>query len=156
MECMCAQTKPWFIPSSERVLGEWSQNPRQLQGKTPLYRKNFPQKRIEPMTQHQAGQQVQHDTSELFRPLINDNKVVWCFTNENLHREFIVLQVLSANFNVNLYPPPQKKKKKKRNLHTHSHTRMHAHACMHAHTHTHTHTKTTPNPFLHGISPNQS
>ena len=27
MECMCAQTKPWFILSSERVLGEWSQNP---------------------------------------------------------------------------------------------------------------------------------
>ena len=27
MDWMCAQTKPWFILSSERVLGEWSQNP---------------------------------------------------------------------------------------------------------------------------------
>ena len=27
MEYMCAQTRPWFILSSERVLGEWSQNP---------------------------------------------------------------------------------------------------------------------------------
>ena len=39
MECMCAQTKPRFILSSERVLGEWSQNPCQLQGKNPLYRR---------------------------------------------------------------------------------------------------------------------
>ena len=27
MECMWAQTRPWFILSSERVLGKWSQNP---------------------------------------------------------------------------------------------------------------------------------
>ena len=25
--CICAQARPWFIPSPERVLGEWSQNP---------------------------------------------------------------------------------------------------------------------------------
>ena len=40
MECMCAQTRPRLnIRSSERVLGEWSQNPCYLQGKNPLYRK---------------------------------------------------------------------------------------------------------------------
>ena len=27
MECMCAQTRPWFILSSERVFGEWNQKP---------------------------------------------------------------------------------------------------------------------------------
>ena len=27
VECICAQTRPQFILSSERVLGEWSQNP---------------------------------------------------------------------------------------------------------------------------------
>ena len=37
MECMCAQTRPWFIISSKRVFWEWSQNPCQLQGKNPLY-----------------------------------------------------------------------------------------------------------------------
>ena len=39
MEWMCAHTRPRFIISSERVLGEWSQNPCQLQGQNPLYRK---------------------------------------------------------------------------------------------------------------------
>ena len=33
MECMCAWTRPRFILSSERVLGEWCQNPCELQGK---------------------------------------------------------------------------------------------------------------------------
>ena len=41
MEWMCAQTRPWFILSSERVLGEWSQNPCQLQGKNPLNQKKI-------------------------------------------------------------------------------------------------------------------
>ena len=34
----------------------------------PIYWKNSPQRRIEPMTLHQAGQQAQHTTKELFRP----------------------------------------------------------------------------------------
>ena len=38
MACMCAQTRPMVILSSERVLGEWSQEPCYLQGKNPLYR----------------------------------------------------------------------------------------------------------------------
>ena len=33
MECMCAKTTPRRILSSERVLGEWNQNPCQLKGK---------------------------------------------------------------------------------------------------------------------------
>ena len=37
---MCAQTRPWLILSSERVLlGEWSQNPCYLQGKNPFYQR---------------------------------------------------------------------------------------------------------------------
>ena len=48
---LCAQTRPRFIRSSERVLREWSQNPCLLQGKTPLYQKeNSSQRRIEPTT----------------------------------------------------------------------------------------------------------
>ena len=54
MECTCAQARP-FILSSESVFGECSQNPCSLQGKNPLYLKNSPQRRIEPMTLHQAG-----------------------------------------------------------------------------------------------------
>ena len=42
MECMCAQTTPQFILSSERVLGEWSQNSCYLQGKNPLYLEKIP------------------------------------------------------------------------------------------------------------------
>ena len=36
-------------------------------GKNPVYRKNSPQRRIEPTTLHQSGQQAQQATSELFR-----------------------------------------------------------------------------------------
>ena len=57
MECMCAQTRLWFILSSERVLGEWSQNPCWLQRPSP------PLRRIEPTTLHQAGQRAQHTTN---------------------------------------------------------------------------------------------
>ena len=39
MECMCAQTRPRFTLSSERVLREWSQNPCELQGEDPLYQR---------------------------------------------------------------------------------------------------------------------
>ena len=42
MECMCAQTRPRFILSSERVWGEWSQNQCKLQGKNLLPEKNLP------------------------------------------------------------------------------------------------------------------
>ena len=65
MECMCAQTRPLFTFSSERVLEERSQNPCQLQGKNPLYKKNPPQRRIEPTKLHQAGQRAQHTTNKL-------------------------------------------------------------------------------------------
>ena len=65
-----AQTRPRFILSCQRVLGEWSQNPCKLQGENPFYRKNSPQRSIEPTTLHQAGQRAQHTTNELFRPLL--------------------------------------------------------------------------------------
>ena len=68
MECVCAQTRPPFILSSERVFGEWSQNPCQLQGKNRLYQKNSPQRSIEPTMLHHAGQWAQHTTNELCRP----------------------------------------------------------------------------------------
>ena len=35
MECMCAQTRPQFTLSSERVLGEWGQNPCELRRNPP-------------------------------------------------------------------------------------------------------------------------
>ena len=40
-------------------------------GKNPLYRKNSPQRRIEPTTLHYAGQRAQHTTNELFPTLIS-------------------------------------------------------------------------------------
>ena len=68
IECMCAQTRPRFILSSERILGEWSQNLCQLQGRNPLYWENFSSEGDEPMTLHQAGQWAQYTTNKLFRP----------------------------------------------------------------------------------------
>ena len=50
MKCMCAQTRPWFILSSERVLGEngvWTHV--NSKGKIPWTGK-CPQRRIEPAT----------------------------------------------------------------------------------------------------------
>ena len=63
MECTCAQTRPRFILSSERVLNDWSQNPCLLQGEKSLCRKKSHQRRIEPTPLH-----PQHTSNELFRP----------------------------------------------------------------------------------------
>ena len=41
MECMCAQTRPRFILSSERVLGEWSRTHVNSKGKIPSTGKIF-------------------------------------------------------------------------------------------------------------------
>ena len=57
-----------FILSSERILGEWSQNPCQLQGKNLLYWKNSPQERIVPTILHQAGQWAQHTNRAIPAP----------------------------------------------------------------------------------------
>ena len=35
MECICAKTRLWFIVSSERIFGEWSQNPFYSKDKIP-------------------------------------------------------------------------------------------------------------------------
>ena len=65
MECMCAQTRPRFILSSERVFwgnGVWTHvNSKR---KIPSTGK-FPQKRIEPATLWTASPNT---TNELFRP----------------------------------------------------------------------------------------
>ena len=53
MECMCVQTRPRFILSSERVLGEW----RQKHIITPREKFPLPQREVEPTT---SGQRAQH------------------------------------------------------------------------------------------------
>ena len=76
MERKCAQTRHRFILSSERVLeegggGGGGSRVRTLvnfKGKIPSIRKKYPQRMIEPTAVHQAGQQAQHITNELFRP----------------------------------------------------------------------------------------
>ena len=60
-ECMYTKTRSRFILSSERVLGEWSQNHVHSKGKkSPL-----PEalRRIEPAPLHHAGQVAQHTTN---------------------------------------------------------------------------------------------
>ena len=77
MECLFAQTRPRFILSPERVLGEWSQNSCYLQGKHPLCRKkNSPE---ENRTHDAAPSRTVSPTlpSELFRPLGHDLCVIW-------------------------------------------------------------------------------
>ena len=57
MECMCPQTRPRFILSSERVLGNGVRTQVNSKGKSLLLEA---QKRIESMPLHQAGQRSQH------------------------------------------------------------------------------------------------
>ena len=67
MECMCAQTRPRFILSSDRVLGGMESEPMlSWREKSPLP-KHSPQRK-EPTALHQAGQRAQHTTSDLFWP----------------------------------------------------------------------------------------
>ena len=56
MECMCAQTRPWFVLLSERVLENRVRTPRK---KTPLPET---QRRVEPVMLRHAGQGTQHTT----------------------------------------------------------------------------------------------
>ena len=80
MECICAQTRHQFILSSERVFGKWSQNPRELQGKSPLLEKFSPK---EDGTHDAASSRPAshtHSTNELFRPCN-------CYQNRTLVRE---------------------------------------------------------------------
>ena len=64
MECMCAQARPQFMLSSERVWGYWSQNP----WKNPREKSPLPQvlRRAEPTMLHHAGQWAQHTTDWAF------------------------------------------------------------------------------------------
>ena len=50
MECMCTETGPRFTLSSERVLGEWSQNPLTPREKSPLPEKRCIKQNSEPST----------------------------------------------------------------------------------------------------------
>ena len=69
MECMCAQTRPGFILSTERVWGGMECEPMLTPWeKSPLPEKNSPQRKIEPTKLDQAGQRAQYTTKELFRP----------------------------------------------------------------------------------------
>ena len=67
--------------------GEWCQNQCQLQGNNPLYKKNSPQRRIEPTTLHQAGQRAQHILilSYLSRSLADRWGTTVDFTTSFLH-----------------------------------------------------------------------
>ena len=62
MECMCSQTRPRFILSSESF-GGMDPEPMLTPREKSLYRKNSPQRRIEPTTLCQAGQRAQHTTN---------------------------------------------------------------------------------------------
>ena len=84
MKCMCAQTRPRFILSSERVFlgnGVWTHV--NSKGKIPSTRK-FPQRRIEPATLWTASPNT---TNELSRPNIAAVSVLWrvAFTSYYVH-----------------------------------------------------------------------
>ena len=60
MECMCAQTGPRFILSSERVLGGMESDPILTpREQSPLQEA---QRRVETAMLHHVGQRVQHTT----------------------------------------------------------------------------------------------
>ena len=59
-ECMCAQTKPWFILSSEGVLRNWVRTHANSKGKSTLPEA---QRRVEPVTMHHEGQWTLHTTN---------------------------------------------------------------------------------------------
>ena len=106
----------------------------------PLYwKKNSPQRKIEPMTLHQAGQRAQHTTNELYRPLDSIQQLDTaaqvtmfrlrsghCQLLSHLHRLKISHSdecPCGTNLQPPLPPPP----------HTHSHTHTYHH---HHHHHT--------------------
>ena len=66
MECMCAQTRPRFTLSSERVWGEMESEPML----TPREKSPLPeaQRRIEPAPLHHANSEPSPSPTELFRP----------------------------------------------------------------------------------------
>ena len=87
MKCMCAQTRPRFILSSERVFGGMEFEPMLTpREKSPLP-ENFPQRRIEPATLWTASPDT---TNELFQPpfyAFNKhffNSVHYCILNTDL------------------------------------------------------------------------
>ena len=70
MKCMCAQTRPWFILSSEGVFGGMEFEPMLTpREKSPLP-KNVPRGGSNP---RHRGQRAQALPTELFRPPTNNN-----------------------------------------------------------------------------------
>ena len=67
MKCMCAQTRPWFILSSERVLGGMEFEPMLTPREKIPSTGKCPQRRIEPATMWTASPNT---TNELFQPPI--------------------------------------------------------------------------------------
>ena len=65
MKCVCTQTRPRFILSSERVLGGMEFEPMLTPREKSLSTGKFPQRRIEPATLWTASPST---TNELFRP----------------------------------------------------------------------------------------
>ena len=91
MKCMCAQTRPRFILSSERVFWGMEFEPMLTpREKSPLP-ENAPRGGSKP---RRCGQRAQALPSELFRPhmlLFNNNRIQrrnsWFFTISSLRRE---------------------------------------------------------------------
>ena len=89
MECMRARTRPQFILSSEEVFwGMESEPTLTAREKSPVcvYQKNSPQRRIEPMTLHQAGQRARHTTYTMGTAVHGSNQL------SHLHTCLVILK----------------------------------------------------------------
>ena len=76
IEGICAQTRPRFILSSERLFGEWSQNScYNLRKKFPLLEA---ERRFESAMLHHAGRQALHTTDWAVPSLWIDLIQIWC------------------------------------------------------------------------------
>ena len=64
----CVHTLDLILYSPKEFLGNRVRTDVKSKGKNSLYGNNFPPRRIKPTTLHQAGQQAQHTTNELFQP----------------------------------------------------------------------------------------
>ena len=78
-----------------------------VQGENPLCLKNFPQRRIEPTTPHQAGQRAQHTTNELFWPLssvqiVSKCRVQWSYQIMNLWKQSCLTWILIRQNKISL------------------------------------------------------
>ena len=68
MECLCAQTRPQFILSSKRVLGNGVRSQANSKEKSPLWEA---ERKVELSKLHHAGQKPSTPQTELFLPQNN-------------------------------------------------------------------------------------